>query len=206
MKNKYLSILVIFLFSLSFNSSNATTHIVEVEDFEFNPQNFSVQVGDTIIWTWHDGFHTTTSDLVPTGASHWDAPIESSTPTFMYVVTHPGFYSYHCTPHQSMGMNGTFTASGTTSIIRPTQNNVPFRIAVDNENSKVILRYTETLAGSSEIRVMNISGKVVFRSTPHVSVKDREEVINLTGANQGIYLIELINEKSRFVKKVIIGR
>jgi len=56
------------------------------------------------------GFHTTTSTLIPAGATAWDAPITTVGATFDYVPTEIGEYAYQCTPHSAM-MTGTFTVS-----------------------------------------------------------------------------------------------
>jgi plastocyanin len=68
-------------------------------------------VGDTIKWVWISGIHTTTSVTIPSGALAWDAPLTSSDPTFFYKITVPGTYNYKCTPHELMGMTGSFVAS-----------------------------------------------------------------------------------------------
>ena len=72
----------------------SATHIVEVEDFEFDPAFLTVNVGDTIIWMWDEGFHTTTSTTIPVGATAWDNPITSTSPAFMYIPTVAGTYQY----------------------------------------------------------------------------------------------------------------
>lgn len=116
MKRLVLLPLCIFLFSLA----KATTHIVEVSNFQFSPANISnVLVGDKIRWVWVSGFHTTTADntihngattSVPSGADTWNANISANSPSFEYGVTVAGVYDYVCVPH-APGMKGTFTAS-----------------------------------------------------------------------------------------------
>lgn len=86
----------------------ATIHTVQVANFSFTPGSFSASVGDTVRWQWVSGSHTTTSTSVPSGAGTWDAPMNSSNPTFSYVILFAGTYNYKCTPH---GFTGTFTAT-----------------------------------------------------------------------------------------------
>ena len=91
----------------------ATKHIVQVSNFVFTPASIpDVAVGDTIRWVWISGSHNTTSTTIPTGANGWANPITSSEPTFDYKVLLAGNYDYVCTPHASMGMVGSFTATG----------------------------------------------------------------------------------------------
>jgi plastocyanin len=91
----------------------ATSINVIVKDYVFEPATVNAVPGDTIIWTWQQGIHTTTSKSVPVGAASWDAIIDDSTPanhTFKYVVPVSGTYNYECTFHGSM-MSGTIIAS-----------------------------------------------------------------------------------------------
>ena len=85
------NILMIAIFGCIFlagtTNSQATTHNVEVEDFEFNPSTFIANVGDTVHWFWHDGFHTTTSTLIPATALTWDQSISNNSPSFPLSIT-----------------------------------------------------------------------------------------------------------------------
>ncbi len=69
----------------------------------------TLSLGDTVVWIWDNGLHTTTSTTIPAGATPWDEVISSSSPSYMYVPTVPGIYNYKCIPHESMGMTGSFT-------------------------------------------------------------------------------------------------
>jgi plastocyanin len=89
----------------------ATTHTVQVGNYFFNPSTLNVEVGDIVKWVWVAGNHTTTSSTIPAGAASWDKLINSSNQTYSYTVTVAGTYNYVCTPHASMGMVGSFTAS-----------------------------------------------------------------------------------------------
>lgn len=89
----------------------AKIHVVAVQDFTFQPSAITgVSVGDTIHWKWINGSHTTTSTVVPAGASSWNHPINSTSQTFDYIVTVPGDYNFQCAIHFGMGMVGSFTA------------------------------------------------------------------------------------------------
>ena len=89
---------------------HATTHTVQVANFSFSPNSVNATVGDTMIWQWVSGSHTTTSTAVPGGASSWDSPITSSSQTFKYVLTVAGTYNYDCTIH-SATMTATITVA-----------------------------------------------------------------------------------------------
>jgi plastocyanin len=79
--------------------------------FSFSPQSVQVGVGDTIKWVYDSDNqynHTTTSGVIPSGATTWDAPLTATDSVFIYVVTEEGTYNYVCTPH-APGMGGTIT-------------------------------------------------------------------------------------------------
>jgi hypothetical protein len=75
---------------------------------------------------WTSGSHTTTSTVIPASAATWNSPISSTVTSFEYKVTVAGVYNYKCTPHASMGMVGSFTASApaATLSVSPSNQNV----------------------------------------------------------------------------------
>ncbi len=89
----------------------AVTYTVQVGNYNFSPSSLNVNVGDIVEWVWVAGSHTTTASSVPAGAASWDEPINSGNQTYSYTVTTAGNYNYVCTPHASMGMVGSFTAT-----------------------------------------------------------------------------------------------
>ena len=80
------------------------TQVVTVKNHVFTPASFTINLGDTIRWTWVDGSHTTTSTTIPVNAISWSKSINSSSTTFTYVPAVSGTYNYKCIPHASMGM------------------------------------------------------------------------------------------------------
>jgi plastocyanin len=81
------------------------THSVNVVDIAYEPQQVSVQVGDTVTWT-HTGElpHTVTAD---DGSfdSHPACPPDcmQEGETFTHTFTSPGEVSYYCTVHGGAG-------------------------------------------------------------------------------------------------------
>ena len=118
---------LMFLAAMFFNiPAYAVKHVVLVGNFFFNPSALSVSVGDTVRWVWSSGSHTTTSGVIPGGATNWDELITSSNTSFEYPVTVSGTYNYVCTPHVAMGMVATFTAVAfvPTLTVSPSNRNV----------------------------------------------------------------------------------
>jgi plastocyanin len=108
-------------------SAFATKHVINVQNYSFSPSSITdVTVGDTMRWVWVSGSHTTTSTTIPATAATWDHPITSSNTFYEYKVTVAGTYNYKCTPHASMGMVGSFVATGAapTLSVLPSNRNV----------------------------------------------------------------------------------
>jgi len=55
-----------------------------------------------LVWTLSSGNHTTTSTVVPAGASTWDYTFTGVGDSYSYVLTVPGDYEYVCTFHPMM--------------------------------------------------------------------------------------------------------
>ena len=107
MKHVYCALLFACVTGLT---SNATTYVVQVSNFQFNPQTLNVVVGDTIKWVWISGFHNATSNTVPPGALPFAGPLNSGSQEYKYKVTQKGDYAYTCTYHSAF-MTATINAS-----------------------------------------------------------------------------------------------
>ncbi len=112
---------LLFLFILVTNARSNNINIT-VQDFMFTPSSVTVTVGDTITWTWLGSRnHTTTCDGVfpgtslPSGAAPWNAPLNSGTPVFEYIISVAGTYNYVCEFH-APSMAGTITAETTLPV------------------------------------------------------------------------------------------
>ena len=79
---------------------------VEVTDFEFVPAERKIGVGDTVIWSFADGGHTTTANRGQ--ADRWNSGPETSPAgtSYQHTFSTPGRFQYICIPHASF-MKGT---------------------------------------------------------------------------------------------------
>lgn len=204
MKKIYKSIYALLVFSLMANFSFATTHTIIVANFTFSPANLSVSVGDTMIWIWANGNHTTTSDNIPATAQDWDAPIESSSTSFEYVVGVEGVYNYHCTFHQSSGMVGSFTASSTTGIKNVGNTSFSFTVCQNTSDKSIMVKLDTQLSEAADITMMDISGQIVYSSSDFFFVKGELKRLDVISLPTGIYLVELRSGKLREVKRIIV--
>lgn len=177
----------------------ATTHMVLVADFSFNPPTFTANLGDTVMWMWANGSHTTTSTSVPTGAATWDHPITSSSTSFTYKPAVTGTYNYQCTPHASMNMVATFDVLSSTNV--PAVNNVTSLTVAPNPSSG--LMNIQTDLNNPSISVYDYAGRAV--SMVHIIKNGSQMSLDVAQLPAGIYVLKLTTaEKSELQKIVVI--
>ncbi len=186
----FCSALLIMLTIVSLNAG-AAIHVVLVSSNQFNPNTASVNVGDTVRFTWVNGSHTTTSVNIPNGATTWDSPMTSSVSQFDYKVTVAGSYSYKCTPHALGGMVGTFTASTVTGIQDLTEN-ILTSIFPNPFTNELFIEQGNEQPQYSQISISDILGKQIkiinIESLNIISDKRRIDVSELP---KGIYFVTL---------------
>ena len=178
MKKFYSLILSIILVSAC-HDTFATIWNVNVNSFSFSPNTLpNVTCGDTVKWTLVAGSHTTTSTTIPSGATPWDAPINSSTPTFSYFVPNfAGVYNYKCTPH---GFTGSFTVICPAGIDE-NESTVALSFYPNPFNAKVIIRSS----GADAARIVNILGETVL--TISFQKTEMEKEMDLKALAAGVY-------------------
>ena len=205
-KFKVLLFLLFFTF-LPFLSFSQTSHIVEVRDFAFVPETLNISVGDTVVWQWIEGTHTTTSDST-TGQNVWDAPIDINNQVFRFVITAPGNHGYYCIPHQSLGMVGTIIASPVNSVNDETNSPETFQLSQNYPNPfnpTTSLQYTIGGRQFVTLKVYNSLGKEIATLVNEEKPAGEYEV-EFNGANlpSGIYFYELKAGNLTQTKKMIL--
>ena len=81
------------------------THAVDIQNFAYDPQDITVFVGDSVVWTNLDtNSHTVTST---SGPESFDSGIIPAARTFTFTFTTLGAYEYECSLHSQM--TGTVT-------------------------------------------------------------------------------------------------
>ncbi len=184
---------------LHFNT-RATMFTIHVGDFAFSPAATpNVHVGDTVMWVWDSGSHTTTSTGIPAGAAAWDHDIKSSSPSFMYVPTVAGTYNFKCTPHASMGMTGSFTVIAAAGIattagdkqisVYPNPVSDVLNISLGDESTKALVTLTDMTG--RQLSHMVISGQ-------------KQAAIALGAYANGQYWLSIEQNGKRFVQAVLV--
>jgi plastocyanin len=207
MKTKLYSQIILGLFAVAFINVGlfATKFSVDVRDFEFSPSTLlNVRIGDTIHWEWKSGNHTTTSKTIPAGAASWDKPISSTNMSFDYIPTVTGIYSYKCTPHESMGMVGSFTVTSPTGI---PDGSSPGSISlypnpfVDKITIRVQAGATTRI---DQVRIFDVSGKILREYSLTEWDAKLGKVLSLKDLPVGILFIEFHDNSGQlFLRKVV---
>lgn len=188
-------------------SSFATIHNVTVSDFQFTPASFNVVVGDTIVWTWTSGSsaHTTTSTTIPSGATPWNSPLQSSNPAFAYIVTVAGNYNYVCQPHSGL-MTGTFTASTPVGITpKPGSKELGVSIYPNPVERFVTIELKNVLKTSKQVKieVYDIIGNQYHNQEYRATKDDMKIVIDLEKLNSGFGFINIITNDRKQIFRII---
>lgn len=198
MRSKLLLLLMVCL--LCAGMSYSATLVINASGMSFSPNTGSISLGDTVIFQWVDGSHTTTSTSVPSGAATWDNPLNASSPAFMYIPTVAGDYSYKCIPHEAMGMTGTFTVHAPTGIEHIDQQSA-IKIYPNPAQSELSIAFPEKISGTYSITDISgkklIDGQIQLSNTGH---------IDLSALPNGVYLLNFHTGSTMFVKKFTITR
>lgn len=215
MKSKIYTLTALLLLTVSAMNINAfaTIHTIQSGNFFFNPSSLNVLVGDTVKWVNIAGSHTTTSSTIPAGAATWDAPLNSTTPTFSYKVTVEGIYNYVCTPHVAMGMVGSFTATipANTLAVTPGNQNVgaaagstSFNVSSNTNwtascnmswctctpsgtgNGTITANFTQNTSTAQRVATITISASGVSSQTVTVTQAGAAPALNVTPPSQSV--------------------
>jgi plastocyanin len=102
-------------------NSRANTIPVQVgaNGLKFTPQDVTIQVGDTVQWTWAASGHSSTSGTPGHPDGLWDSGIQNSGFVFSHTFTTAGTFPYYCTPHGGCcGMVGSVTVTGIADTVQ----------------------------------------------------------------------------------------
>lgn len=182
--------------------SRATVISVGVSDNVFTPNNFTINVGDTIMWMWVNGNHTTSSTLVPLGAGPWDQQINQNTPMFTYVPNMAGEYHYQCNFHVSMGMVGQFTVEQSSGISENISG-VSLKIFAINHQLNVDMKSKS----NSELTIVlnDVTGREVKQLASGEQVSGEHHMqYDIADIPRGLYFVKVSLGGDELVRKIIL--
>jgi PKD repeat protein len=101
-------------------AAHAVTHQVSIGDNFFSPNNLTINVGDTVRWTYSGGRnHDATAD-----DGSWSSPTSSNI-DFSHTFNSVEEVLYHCTVHSSPGRNINSNMNGRINVIQAVENQPP---------------------------------------------------------------------------------
>lgn len=194
---KKIYFLVLFSCIVSFGNAAIRTIMVGNGGSQFSPASTNAQCGDTIVWSWSAGSHTTTSTTIPNCATPWDMPITSSSTSYSITVPCAGTYSYQCTPHASMGMVGNIIVTCSAGITSFNRNNF-FEVYPNPFTSRLTIETTD----ADMLCLYNALGEMI-KNIPLQPGQNKTEV-NAGDLPAGIYFYGILKEAIIIGTKKII--
>ena len=192
---KKLYTLIFFSMIVLFASASQIT--IGVSNFQFSPSVANALCGDTIIWAWASGSHTTTSVSTPTCTVSWDAPLNSTNLTYSITVPCAGTYNYKCTPHAASGMVGQIVVTCASGV--PAIDKDYFSTSYPNP---FFSKVTIEVSGADMIAIYNAVGEKI----KSISVQQGQTKTEIDAKNfsDGIYFYAILKEGAVIETKKIV--
>ena len=116
------------LLALCPRPADAATTMVTVGDggFFFFPSSVTIDVGDTVEWTWSAGGHSSTAGTPSQPSGFWDSGVLNQGATFSHTFPAAGSFPYFCSPHGACcGMIGSVAVSAPSPTPTPSPSPSP---------------------------------------------------------------------------------
>jgi len=192
MKKSLLIILCLAMFSVNAQ----TTHDLDWYTGIGSNVNLTIDVGDTVRWTWTSPSHTVTS--LPSSTETFDSGfLGPNGSTFSYTFTLEGSNPYYCEIHGTASMSGTITVNPVLGIDEKSL--FAFNMFPNPSNSRLHLDFPQIVTKGT-ISVFNVLGKEYltknFENTNSVE-------LNISYWSNGVYLIKVKSKEGVETKQFI---
>ena len=159
-------------------------------------QQITIDVGDTVTWTWGGGTHNlrSTGGVEMFDSGYYTGP----GPQFSYTFTVPGVTTYICDPHPN-SMFGTVTVTGTASIDE--QNIFNFNISPVPASNTINISFDNIVNDQILVEVYDLLGKLNQRKVSNVS--NGKISLDITALTNGIYIAKITSGTTVSVKRFI---
>jgi hypothetical protein len=159
--------------------------------------DLTIDIGDTVKWTWTSPNHTVTSltGSVETFDSGTLGPVGS---TYSYTFNLEGANPYYCEIHGISSMSGTITVQNSLGLENETFNN--FKFFPNPSNSFIHFIFPQDII-EGNVSVIDILGKKLISK----SLNDKNSLeLDVSNLIQGIYFINVksgtVSQTKQFVK------
>lgn len=168
-----------------------TYHYVNVSNFEFNPSQLSINVGDTVEWSNSAGEHnvngtTLTFPENPEGFGNGTGPAGW---TYSYVFSMEGNYSYRCDNHPDV-MFGSIIVSGTPVSALEVEKPQNFEFYPNPATNDLHWKWNSNSApANAHIQIYDVTGKLC--ESFQLGFESHKDVSKWT---EGMYIYTIIAE------------
>ena len=192
MKNYYPLRIIIFLF-LPFLSFSQITHFYNW-GFSSTDQQISIEVGDTVTWTWVGGFHNLRST---SGVETFDSGFSSNVGfQFSHTFNVVGSTDFTCDPHASM--YGTVT---TTQTLSTADQDSIITFDVYPNPANLFVNISSSLATMpTTVEIYDMLGRLKISKSQEAFEFTTLDVSNLS---PGVYLVNIKCLNQQQSKKII---
>jgi len=192
MKKTLLLFFTLFSFTLS---AQTTYNLGWANDGSSDNQQITIEVGDTIIWTWGAGTHNLRAT---SGTESFDSGyFTGAGNTFTYTFNQVGSTDYVCDPHAG-NMNGTVTVTSTAGI---SENKLLSFDMYPNPVSDMLTVQLPIGTEKAEVSIFDYTGRLVSLKT----ISSNDATIDIQSISKGIYMIRVATNTKigvqRFIKK-----
>ena len=159
-------------------------------------QQITIDVGDSVTWTWGNGTHNLRSTG---GVENFDSGYFTGPGAqFTYTFTIPGITTYICDPHPN-SMYGAVTVLGTASTNEI--NNFEFEIYPNPVIDIVNLIFENNFENMFKVEIYDSLGRLSF--TQNKSSTGNKLSLNISELERGIYILKLYNNNKISVQRII---
>ena len=190
-------LLITMLFGILIANAQ-TTHELDWFTGIGSSVDLTIEVGDTVNWTWSDALpHTVTNDAG--SAENFDSgSLTGVGQTFSWTFTVEGVNDYLCQIHGAASMSGTITVNPELGI-----NDISlkdFSISPNPARSILQLQIPNGISNSI-VQVYDILGKQVYTAKIFNALEDSQ--IDVSNWNNGVYLVKLSSDSDSITKRFI---
>ena len=185
-------IAMLFIGLCSFESNAQTSHQVDVSDFQFDPAQLTINVGDTVVFINSQGNHNVngTQEAFPDNPESFGNDVGTGW-TYTHVFSTAGTYDYLCDVHPQT-MTGTITVSTISGVEERNAGEAKVRIYPNPATEFVTFDFTELDLNSdaAKVTIYNSLGAIVESREIGSSEK---LTISTTEFETGVYSFRIQN-------------
>ena len=159
-------------------------------------QQITIDVGDSVTWTWGNGTHNlrSTGGIETFDSGYFSGP----GPQFSHTFTTPGVTTYICDPHPN-SMFGAVTVVGTASVVEQSLLNLSL---YPNPASNIINLSIENLSNVElKIELYDVIGRL--NKTVNTIFENNKASLDISKLTRGIYIVKVTNGNEVSVKRFV---